>query len=426
MNDRALRGTIVLALLFLAFEPAPGRTLTVGSPEYPTLERAAAVAEPGDTIELLSGEHRGGISISGLAGREKAPIVIRSSESDPAEIVGGNTNMQLSDCSWLRIERIRFRDALLNGVNIDDGGSYETPTHHIEFVDCDFTEIRGTGNNDLLKLSGLDSFSIVGCRFSAGSSGGSGIDMVGCHFGVIAENTFEDMGTSSTIQAKGGTQYLRIERNTFRNGGARTLNLGGSTGLAFFRPIDAPFEAADIDVCANIFVGSDAPIAYVGSVRMRVVNNTFWKPERWVFRILQETVDPERFVEVGDNIFANNIVVVDSRLSRTVNIGPNTRPSSFLISHNLWYSTDDDSWRPTDLPVEDRNGVFGRDPMFMDTLDFSIDPDSPAVAAADGSLTCEYDHFGIPFLSKSSIGAREIAAITSVRAHVPNALLDLY
>ena len=89
----------------------------------------------------------------------------------------------------------------------------------------------------------------------ARAAGGSGIDMVGCHHGIIKGNYFENMGSNS-IQAKGGTQHITIEGNFFRNGGQRPLNLGGSTGLPFFRPIDATFEAADIKVFSNIIVGS--------------------------------------------------------------------------------------------------------------------------------------------------------------------------
>ena len=242
-----------------------------------------------------------------------------------AIVQGGSNAVQLSDPAYLHLEGFVFQQQTGNGFNTDDGGSYDTPAHHLRFVQCTFRDMAASGNNDLLKLSGLDHFEIRQCTFLNGAAGGSGVDMVGCHYGVIAGNFFENMG-SNAIQCKGGTEYIRIEGNWFENAGQRTLNLGGSTGLAFFRPDTAHFEAANLQVYANVFIGSWAPIAYVGSVYVEVANNTFYKPQNWVVRILQETVDPERFVECGDNTFVNNIIYLGNSISTETNIGPNTRP----------------------------------------------------------------------------------------------------
>ncbi|MGE3801534.1 MAG: T9SS type A sorting domain-containing protein, partial [Candidatus Kapaibacterium sp.] len=191
--------------------------------------------------------------------------------------------------------------------------------------------------------------------------------------------------------------------------GQRSINLGGSTGLEFFRPIDAPFEAADLQVYANVFVGSTAPIAYVGSVRVDVTNNTIWLPENWVIRILQETVDPNRFASCGDNIFRNNLVVVNNQRSRDVNVGSNTRPESFLFTNNLWYNLDDPNWSGPDLPVNESNSLVSQDPLLgnPDQLDFTIPINSPAVASGDDVSAPEYDLFGNLYNSPRSIGAVE-------------------
>ena len=89
-------------------------------------------------------------------------------------------------------------------------------------------------------MSGVDFFEIRNCTFLNGAAGGSGIDMVGCHEGLIKSNRFEKQGSNS-IQAKGCSKNIRIENNFFRNGGQRTLNLGGSTNLMLFRPIVARY-----------------------------------------------------------------------------------------------------------------------------------------------------------------------------------------
>ena len=44
------------------------------------------------------------------------------------------------------------------------------------------------GNHDALKMSGVDHFTVRKCHFEAW--GGSGIDMVGCHHGVVEDCTF--------------------------------------------------------------------------------------------------------------------------------------------------------------------------------------------------------------------------------------------
>src|SRR5688500_6009047 len=204
--------------------------------------------------------------------------------------------------------------------------------------------------------------------------------MVGCHFGTFMNNHFRNMG-SNAIQAKGGTQYIGIERNRFIDCGQRAVNLGGSTGLEFFRPIDAPFEAADMYVSANYFSGTLAPIAYVGSVRVAVFNNTIYRPDRWVIRILQETVDESRFLPSGQNSFFNNIVIVDGELSTAVNIGPNTAPETFYFGHNIWYNLDDPSWAGPTLPTAEVNGLLNVDPMLVDPEngDVHLRAGSPAI-----------------------------------------------
>ena len=69
-------------------------------------------------------------------------------------------------------------------------------------------------------------------------SGGSGVDMVGSHQGLIERSLFQGNNdlAGSGIQAKGGTSDIVIRANRFESAGGRALNLGGSTGLEFFRP----------------------------------------------------------------------------------------------------------------------------------------------------------------------------------------------
>jgi hypothetical protein len=160
-----------------------------------------------------------------------------------------------------------------------------------------------------------------------------------------------------------------------------------------------------MQVHGNLFIGS--PIAYVGVVRVEVVNNTFYRPGNWVIRILQESVDPERFLACGDNAFRNNIIHYGA-VSTEVNVGANTRPESFVLSNNLWFHEPNPSRTPV-LPVRDADAITGRDPGFKDAMagDFSLATGSPAIGAGFPAARPERDFLGRSFASPRSIGAFE-------------------
>lgn len=401
--------SFTVLLLFLVLSPIlAARTLEVrAGGTYTNLEAAAAVAAPGDTILFRAGIYAGGEHVSGLQGTRDAWITIMAAPGEEAVLRGGTNAWQLSDPAWVRISGFVLEGQTGNGLNIDDGSSYDTPAHHVVIEHCTWRGIDASGNNDLLKLSGLDSFQVRDCTFLDGAAGGSMIDMVGCHNGSFTGNRFE-RGGSNSIQAKGGTRYIRIERNTFIDGGQRTLNIGGSTGLEFFRPLGVNYESSDIHVYSNTFVGSDAPIAFVGTVNSQVVNNTIWLPRRWAIRILQETDDPP-FLQCGDNTFRNNIVVVGTVAANpTLNIGGNTRPESFTFSNNLWYNVDNAGWSGPNLPVSESGGIIGSNPMLA-APPATMTPGSSSPAIGNGYAVTEpvLDYLGRPFAMQRSIGAIE-------------------
>lgn len=404
----------IILLLALVTTVAEARTLVVAAGgAYSSLGGAAAVAQPGDTILFRPGIYQGGELISNLAGRANAWITVMADPTDSVLLRGGGNAWQFSDASYLRIEGFVFAGQTGNGLNLDDGGTFDTPSHHIVIERCTFRELGASGNNDQLKMSGIDSFAVSNCVFNDGSPNGSMIDMVGCHAGVFADNLFE-RGGSNCIQAKGGTSFIRIERNRFLEGGARALNIGGSTGLQYFRPQGAKYEASNIAVYSNIFTGSDAPIAFVGAVNSEVVNNTIWLPRRWTIRILQETV-VSGFLACGNNAFRNNIVVLENPPDIPVlNIGSYTAPETFAFSNNLWYHISNSRWSGPNLPVAETDGIIGRDAMLASPpSDMTPRPGSPAIGAGGSVLVPATDFFGRPFASPRSIGAIEAQSATS-------------
>jgi hypothetical protein len=409
------RFALYILFAFAITSPLHARILPIGAGGYSGLEAAAAAAQPGDTIMFLAGTHAGGAHVSNLQGTSQAWITIMGDPAGVTLIEDGGNAFQLSDPAYLRIAGLEFDGQTANGVNIDDGGSFDTPAHDILIEHCTWRGIDATGNNDMLKMSGVDNFTVRHCSFRNGSPGGSMIDMVGCHFGNFEDNRFENAG-SNCIQAKGGTQRIRITRNLFLGGGQRAINIGGSTGLPYFRPQDADYEAKEISIWANIFTGAIAPVGYVGAVRCEVFNNTIYLPEKWAVRILQETTDA-RFLLCGENTFVNNLVVLDNRAaSPTFIIGPNTRPETFVLMNNLWYNTEDPGWSGPNAPVTDHHVILGRDPLLSAPAlrdgNFLPRAGSPAIAAGTGHTGQLLDFYGRSFRATPTIGAIEADTIT--------------
>ncbi len=423
--------SILTSVLFLfLYSPLFCQTITIGNGgDFATLEDAAPSISAGDTVLIFDGIYSDGSQfLEDLNGTESSPIVIMAENQHEAIFQGGTEAIHLINCSYMILDGLLIEQQTGNGINIDDGGDYDTPTHHITIRNCLFRDMAAGGNHDLLKLSGLNDFVVSSCQFLNGADGGSGVDMVGCHNGVIEDCLFDEAGVSG-IQNKGGTQFILIQRNVFTNMAQRALNLGGSTGLQYFRPplsnpiVDA-FEAADIDVFSNVFIGSWAPIAYVGCVRVKVYNNTFYQPENWVIRILQET-DVEGFLTCADNEFINNIVYLENDLTE-VNIGPDTAPETFTIENNIWFNENSSSWSPN-LPVSDPNQMIV-DPLFVNAgqSDFHLQPTSQAIAAGQVLAAPLTDFYQDNFNSPPSVGAIEGNPIMTLVSATPFNNISVY
>lgn len=405
-----MRALFTALLLAVSVNSSSAKVLHVGlGQRYADLNAAVKSVLAGDTILVHNGKYAGGQSLQNLQGTGNKWIYLIAEKTGAVLLEGNATAMFGNDLAYVHIEGFVFAKQTDDGVNFSDGGTYVTPAHHIRFKDCTFRDIAGTGNNDLLKLSGVDDFIIQRCIFLNGAAGGSGIDMVGCHKGLITQCHFENMG-SNAAQMKGGSCEIRIERCIFKNAGERAINLGGGTGLPFFRPIDAAWEASDLKVYSNIFIGSDVPVAFVGCTRSEVVNNTIYKPGKWVFRILQENRNTVRFGKCGNNVFSNNVISLDSKVNVVCNIGGSTLPGSFTFSNNAWFNTDNSTWAGAKLPAQEKNAILNKDPLFRNaaTGDFSIIAGSPLAGSGAALPNPEKDYTGRPFKPGRAIGAFEL------------------
>jgi hypothetical protein len=394
-----------------------------GSERHPfrTLQRAVQGITPGTAIRLQPGTYPGGGAVANLAGTAHEPIWIGGMPGQPRPVIsGGPQGLHLSRIRYVVVENLEVTGVSANGINCDDGGDYSNPdaTRFVVFRNLRIRDIGSDGNQDGLKLSGVRDFWVLDSVFARAGGGGSGIDQVGCHRGVIAGCLFEAMG-GNAIQCKGGSDDIEIRGCRFIQAGSRAVNIGGSTGFGFFRPplsTDRPnFEARNIRVLANVFEGSDTPLAFVGAVGCLVANNTLIDPGRWLLRILQETVSREgyEFLACGDSRFVNNLVAFRrSQLNACVNIGPNTDPASFSFAHNLWFARDNPAQSKPLLPAPEINGIIGRDPLFLDFegRDLRLQPESPAVRAGLHLPEVRMDLREGRYATPPAIGAFEFGA----------------
>ena len=293
---------------------------------------------PGEQVRIAPGTYRGGWWLEGIHGTPEAPVRIGALDpaAPPVFEGGGAEAWHLADCTHVELSDLVVRGYAGNGINVDDGGSHETPARGIRIERVQIESIGPEGNHDALKLSGVEGFVVKDCSFRGW--GGSAVDMIGCHDGMIVGCTFEALPgftQSSGVQIKGGSARVEVVDCEFRGPVARAVNAGGSTGLAYFRPPDADAEARDVEVRGCRFFGGDAPIAAVGVVGLIVQGNRIELPERWVLRILQESRD-ERFLPCSDGRFEDNEVIFDARVRTLVNVGPGTLPESFRFLRNEW------------------------------------------------------------------------------------------
>lgn len=354
-----------LASLLLLF-PSLLSAAEVAVSSVDELNQAARAAAAGTIIRIAPGEYRGGFYFVGLSGTAEKPIVIEAADAKNPPVFtaskGGNAAFHLSGCSHVILRHLRATGFPANGINADEGGEAGKSSTGLRFEDLTIENTGPRGNHDALKLSGLTNFVVKDCTFAGW--GGSGIDMVGCHQGVIEGCTFtgrEGFSQDNGVQMKGGSADIVVRGCFFNRAGQRAVNLGGSTGLPYFRPADATWEAKNVEVTGCRFTGSLAPVCWVGIDGGHVHHNTIHLPEKWVLRILQENTDA-RFVPSRNGRFEKNLIVFDRRVQIFANIGPGTEPATFSFAGNAWFCVDDPRRGPRDLPAAESSGLTGVDP----------------------------------------------------------------
>ncbi|MDI1313156.1 right-handed parallel beta-helix repeat-containing protein [Prosthecobacter sp.] len=324
-----------------------------------SLRAALRNLKSGTTLKIAPGEYAGGQQVLGV---EKLTIEALD-EKNPPVFKGGKTGWQFSRCTDLTLKNLKISGQTENGLNLDDGGQLDKPVTGITLDHIEVSDIGPQGNHDGIKCSGLDHLTILDCTLTGW--GGQGIDFVGCHHSLITGCHFigkAGFTASAGIQLKGGTSDVTVEKCHFTNAGERPVNVGGSTGLAYFRPQGAKYEAARLIVRGNIIEGSPCAAAFVGVDGAEFSGNTILFPTKWIFRILQETRAPG-FVPCRNVLVKGNCISFRrSQVQIEINIGDATATETFRFEKNHWFAEGKPSASKPQLPTAEIEGVYGTDP----------------------------------------------------------------
>lgn len=346
---------IKLSLLFITLiTPSPASEII--ATDNASLKVVLRDLKPGTTLKIAPGTYSAGHHIANLP-----DLTIEALDpTAPPVFKGGGTGWQFSRCHRLTLRNLVITGQTFNGLNLDDGGQLDHPTTGITLENLRVTDIGPTGNHDAIKCSGLDGLTIRGCTLEGWA--GQGIDFVGCHHSLITGCRFigkDGYTASAGIQLKGGTHDVIVEKCHFTHAGQRPINAGGSTGLAYFRPPGANYEAARLIIRDNLIEGSPCAIAFVGVDGAEFTGNTIRHPTKWIFRILQETREPS-FVPCRNVLIQRNrILFRRGDILTDINTSTHISPETFRFDANHWLAEDTPEKSKPTLPVPETNATYG-------------------------------------------------------------------
>lgn len=349
------------AFLTLSLSASLVNALTAAVLEIRTpAELKTALAKPtsGDTWKILPGEYPGGLFVKGV---EKLTIEAADPKNPPV-FAGGSNAWQFSRTPGLTLRHLTCRGQTGNGFNLDDGGPDKGDVPGITLENLTISDIGPTGNFDGIKCSGLSGLTIKDCTIHGW--GGQAIDLVGCHQVLITGcRILGKPGYSQHTgpQFKGGCDEVTLENCTFLDAGGRPIQAGGSTGLDYFRPLGAKYEARRVIIRNNKIEGGDCACAFTGVDGAEFSGNTVIRPQKWFFRILTETkvegFPPARNVLISNNHFTWRRNDLNNP---TINIGPDTAPETFRFENNHWLAEDKPEASDPKLPLPQTGAQFGK------------------------------------------------------------------
>ena len=342
-------------LVLLLAGPLSATTHDVDTPTG--LSRTLGALKAGDIVKIAPGDYGSGYFVSGIEN-----LTIEASHPrNPPHFKGGKEAWHFSRCPGLTLRHLKVSGQSANGINLDDGGKRDEPVAKVQLEGLTVSEIGPDGNFDAIKCSGLTDLVIRDCQISGW--GGQAIDLVGCSKSLITACSFTGrpgFSQHTGPQFKGGCEDIVIEKCRFDNAGERPIQAGGSTGMDYFRPPGAKYEARRITIRDNIIEGGTCAAAFTGVDGAEFTGNTVSHPKKWIFRILQETkaegFPPCRNVVVSGNSFTFE----REKVREEINIGPDTAPETFRFENNRWFAKDKPEASKPKLPVAEKGGSYGK------------------------------------------------------------------
>ncbi|MCW1917019.1 right-handed parallel beta-helix repeat-containing protein [Luteolibacter sp. GHJ8] len=323
-----------------------------------TAELRAALGKlaKGDILKIGPGEYAADLHVAGIG-----DLTVEALDATaPPHFKGGKQAWHFSRCEGLKLRHVKCSGQSANGINLDDGGKREDPVKGILLEGVEVSDIGPKGNFDAIKCSGLQGLRIKDCTISGW--GGQAIDLVGCSESVIEGCTItgkEGYSQHTGPQFKGGCRDITIRNCVLKNAGERPIQAGGSTGLDYFRPPGVKYEAKDIIIRDNTIEGGMCATAFTGVDGAEFTGNKIVNPEKWVFRVLQETKE-EGFAPCRNvKIAGNEIRFLREKVGAEVNVGGGTAVETFRFEGNTWVATDRPERSKPKLPVEEVAGKYG-------------------------------------------------------------------
>jgi hypothetical protein len=321
------------------------------------LSAALRSLKAGDVVKIAPGEYPAGHFVTGIAN-----LTIEASDpAKPPHFKGGKEAWHFSRCPGLTLRNLKVSGQSANGINLDDGGERDQPVVKVLLEGIEVSDIGPNGNFDAIKCSGLEDLTIRNCTIAGW--GGQAIDFVGCRKSLITGCVFTGkpgFSQHTGPQFKGGSEDIVIEKCRFKDAGLRPIQAGGSTGMDYFRPPGAKYEARHITIRENTIEGGMCATAFTGVDGAEFTGNTVKGPDKWIFRILQET-KAEGFPPCRNVVVSNNSFVFQrSKVREEINIGPGTAPETFRFENNRWLAEDKPAASKPKLPAEEKGGTYGK------------------------------------------------------------------
>ena len=250
------------------------------------------------------------------------------------------------------------------------------PTTGITLRNITVRDIVTTGNHDGIKLSGVTGFLIDGVQVRNWGTGGSAVDMVGCHHGLVQNSLFQHdkhVERRHDAAAEGRQQGHYVSRQPHR---AAARCGPGRAGRRLDRGRVLPLHRrrfrlrGRIEIVAegNVIIGGSSAFSWVNIDGGVFHHNVVHRPYRWVARILNENpgtaiVEPAKraVARQSDRLQRHG----RREFSTAVNVGAETLPDTYSFARNRWLNLANPTpaGSTPSLPTAEVGGIYGGDAM---------------------------------------------------------------